>query len=423
MNQPIELQRIGDLSQYVANMNKKRSLRTFDEKSKLYLYVFNKNSDTCQLRIDTKHKDGRYLSYQDVQCHIEAGTMHFGIPIDVSILAKDPPYTRTNEPQKGQKLGWTLSQETGWDHNPHVKQDVGDIIHLQYAVIHELKPGATRFEKISRKIEENPDGTHNTFHMVANPIMFEEVRVFDIGDIGYELSDITPEQAAEKYFGVSDFRQFFSNYAAASKQMSLKNHPHVRTYYDRDDDLRSQVGLSRIAPKGIQLTGMHPVEEVKPPSSFHEYLEAGRQLFSRNHPTRPAASLSRNASVLAGAAAAAGGLMLASGRTLSGLALSSFPFLGFMHEQKQLNQLERQRSSNERKKLLLLSDEEREKLLAKGALASELTRRLTHQPRAVQSSLERFKHIHNTVHQKPKSARIHWSPGKGGRKIRRTRKK
>ena len=416
MNQPIELQSIGDLSQYVENMNKKH---TFDEESKLYLYVFNKNSDACHLHIDTK-KDGRYLSNQYVQCHIEAGTMHFGIPINVSMLAKDPPYTRTNEPHKGQKLGWTLSQDTGWDHNPHVKQDVGDIIHLQYAVIHELKPGATRFENISRKIEENPDGTHNTFRMAANPIMFEEVRVFDIGDIGYELSDITPEQAAEKYFGVSDFRQFFSNYAAASKQMSLKNHPHVRRYYDRDDDLRSQVGLSRIAPKGIQLTGMHPVEEVKPPSSFHEYLEAGRNLFSRNHPTRPAASLSRNASVITGAA---GGLMLASGRPLSAMATMSFPFLGLMHEQKQLNQLERQRSSNERKKLLLLSDEERKKLFAKGALASELTRRLTHQPRAVQSSLERFKHTHNTVHQKPKSARIHWPPGKGGRKIRRTRKK
>ena len=414
MNQPIELQRMGDLSQYMANMNKRRSLRTFDEKPKLYLYVFNKNSDTCHLRIDTKHKDGRHLSYQDVRCHIDAGTMHFGRPIDVIIRAKDPPYTHLNETQRNQKLGWTASQETGWGYNPHVKQDVGDIIHLKYAVVHELKPGATRFENIYRKIEENPDGTHNTFDMFANPTMFDEVRVFDIGDIGYELSDMTPEQAAEKYFGVSDFRQFFSNYAAASKQMSLKNHPHVRR-----------------APQ-ISLTGMHPVEEVKPPSSFHEYLEAGRQLFSRKHPTRPDARLSINASALAGAAGAAGGLMLASGRPLSAIsamATMSFPFLGLMHEQKQLNQLERQRSSNERKKLLLLSDEERKKLFAKGALASELTRRLTTtttpQPRAVQSSLERFKHIHSKVHQKPTSARIHWSPKKawGGRKIRRTRKK
>jgi hypothetical protein len=178
----------------------------------------------------------------------------------------------------------------------------------------------------------------------------------------------------------------------------------------------------------LALTGMHPVKEVKPPSSFHEYLEAGRQLFSRKHPTRPDASLSRNASALVGAAGAAGGLMLASGRPLSAIsamATMSFPFLGLMYEQKQLNQLERQRSSNERKKLLLLSDKEREKLLAKGALASELTRRLTTPSSQSVMNRSHFRDTYNRVHQKPTSARIHWSPKKawGGRKIRRTRKK
>ena len=380
MNQPIELQSIGDLSQYVENMNKKH---TFGEESKLYLYVFNKNSDACHLHIDTT-KDGRYLSHQYVQCHIEAGTMHFGRPINV-------------------------------------KQDVGDIIHLEYAVIHELKPGATRFETISRKIEENPDGTHNTFRMAANPIMFEEVRVFDIGDIGYELSDITPEQAAEKYFGVSDFRQFFSNYAAASKQMSLKNHPHVRRYYDHDDDLRSHVGLSRIAPKGIQLTGMHPVK----PSSLREYLKAGKQLLIRQKGLAGAAAGAGASAAFAagiGAAAAAAAGAGAADRRFSAMAMaamSSFPLLGTIHsrirEQQELNALQR-------KKTVALTNEERKKLFAKGALASELTRRLTTTPS--QSRPDLFKHIHSTVHQKPKSARIHWSPGKkGGRKIRRTRKK
>jgi hypothetical protein len=421
MNQPIELQRMGDLSQYMANMNKRRSLRTFDEKHKLYLYVFNKNSDTCHLRIDTKHKDGRYLSYQDVRCHIDAGTMHFGMPMDVIIRAKDPPYTHLNETQGNQKLGWTASQETGWGYNPHVKQDVGDIIHLKYAVVHELKPGATRFENISRKIEENPDGTHNTFHMVANPTMFDEVRVFDIGDIGYELSDMTPEQAAEKYFGVSDFRQLFSNYAAASKQMSLKNHPHVRRYYDHDDDLRSHVGLSRIAPKGIQLTGMHPVK----PSSLREYLKAGKQLLIRQKGLAGAAAGAGAGAAFAagiGAAAAAAAGAGAADRRFSAMAMaamSSFPLLGTIHsrirEQQELNALQR-------KKTVALTNEERKKLFAKGALASELTRRLTTTP--PQSRPDLFKHIHSTVHQKPKSARIHWSPGKkGGRKIRRTRKK
>jgi hypothetical protein len=359
MNQPIELQSIGDLSQYI------RNTQNYNNK-KLYLYVVKKDNVECY----------EIAGMGTRPVHVAANTIHIGAPVynGVQISNRAIPYDETMREMK--------------------KLANGDFIKLTYDVVHELKPGATRFEDMRNGM------------MKLRARMVDEVSVFDIGDIGYELNKMTPEQAAEKYFGVSDFRQLFSNYAAASKQMSLKNHPHVRR-----------------APQ-ISLTGMHPVEEVKPPSSFHEYLEAGRQLFSRKHPTRPDASLSRNASALAGAA---GGLMLASGRPLSAIsamATMSFPFLRLMHEQKQLNQLERQRSSNERKKLLLLSDEEREKLLAKGALASELTRRLTTtptpQPRAVQSSLERFKHIHDTVHQKPTSARIH---GKGGRKIRRTRKK
>ena len=365
MNQPIELQSIGDLSQYI------RNTQNYNNK-KLYLYVVKKDNVECY----------EIAGMGTRPVHVAANTIHIGAPVynGVQISNRAIPYDETMREMK--------------------KLANGDFIKLTYDVVHELKPGATRFEMRNGM-------------MKLRARMFDEVSVFDIGDIGYELNKMTPEQAAEKYFGVSDFRQFFSNYAAASKQMSLKNHPHVRR-----------------APQ-ISLTGMHPVEEVKPPSSFHEYLEAGRQLFSRKHPTRPDARLSINASALAGAAGAAGGLMLASGRPLSAIsamATMSFPFLGLMHEQKQLNQLERQRSSNERKKLLLLSDEERKKLFAKGALASELTRRLTTtttpQPRAVQSSLERFKHVHSKVHQKPKSARIHWSPEKGGgRKIRRTRKK
>ena len=358
MNQPIELQSIGDLSQYI------RNTQNYNNK-KLYLYVVKKDNVECY----------EIAGMGTRPVHVAANTIHIGAPVynGVQISNRAIPYDETMREMK--------------------KLANGDFIKLTYDVVHELKPGATRFEMRNGM-------------MKLRARMFDEVSVFDIGDIGYELNKMTPEQAAEKYFGVSDFRQFFSNYAAASKQMSLKNHPHVRR-----------------APQ-ISLTGMHPVEEVKPPSSFHEYLEAGKQLFSRKHPTRPDASLSRNASALAGAA---GGLMLASGRPLSAIsamATMSFPFLRLMHEQKQLNQLERQRSSNERKKLLLLSDEEREKLLAKGALASELTRRLTTPSSQSVMNRSHFRDTYNRVHQKPTSARIHWSQKRrGGRKIRRTRKK
>ena len=353
MNQPIELRSISDLSQYI------RNTQNYNNK-KLYLYVVKKDNVECY----------EIAGMGTRPVHVAANTIHIGAPVynGVQISNRAIPYDETMREMK--------------------KLANGDFIKLTYDVVHELKPGATRFEMRNGM-------------MKLRARMFDEVSVFDIGDIGYELNKMTPEQAAEKYFGVSDFRQFFSNYAAASKQMSLT--PHERRSF-------------RMAP--LALTGMHPVEEVKTPSSFHEYIEAGKQLLSRQPPVGRSSRFLVPASVLASLTSVA---LTSSGRPLSGLALASVPFLGLMHEQKQLNQLERQRSSNERKKLLLLSDEERKKLFAKGALASELTRRLTTTP--PQSRPDLFKHIHSTVHQKPKSARIHWSPGKGGRKIRRTRKK
>jgi hypothetical protein len=355
MNQPIELQNIGDLSQYMSNINTKAG--------KLYLYVFKKSGDYYG------------NAAMDRTVHIDAGTMHIGHPLDISIKNRNNVfYGNINK-----KLGWTLSQETGWSVDPLVKLDIGDSIVLPYTVYYELRPGAAIFENKKHS------------HMHVRPIMFEEVRVFDIGDIGYELRDMTPEQAAEKYFGVSDFRQLFSNYAAASKQMSLT--PRERRSF----------GMAPLA-----LTGMHPVK----PSSFQEYVNAGKGLLSGKHPVGPSSRFLLPASVLASLTSLA---LTRSGRPLSGLALTPLPLLGEIHsrirEQQQLNQLQRT-------KTVALSNEEREKLLAKGALSSELTRRLT------TPNSRDFAHTHRRVHQKPTSARIHWSQKRrGGRKIRRTIKK
>ena len=355
MNQPIELRSISDLSQYMSNINTKAG--------KLYLYVFKKSGDYYG------------NAARDQTVHIDAGTMHIGYPSDISITNRNNVFYGDID----KKLGWTLSQETGWSVDPHVKQDIGDSIVLPYNVYYELRPGATRFENKKHS------------HMHVRPIMFEDVSVFDIGDIGYELHDITPEQAAEKYFGVSDFRQFFSNYAAASKQMSLTP--------------RERKSL-RMAP--LALTGMHPVK----PSSFQEYVDAGKGLLSGKHQVGPSSRFLLPASVLASLTSVA---LARSGHPLGGLALTSVPLLGDIHsrirEQQQLNQLQR-------KKTVAPSNEEREKLLAKGALASELTRRLT------TPNSRDFVHTHRRVHQMPTSARIHWSQKKrGGRKMRRTKKK
>jgi hypothetical protein len=164
----------------------------------------------------------------------------------------------------------------------------------------------------------------------------------------------------------------------------------------------------------LSLTGMHPVKS----SSLHEYVNAGKQLFSGKHQVNPDVTPSKTASVLAGAA---GGLMLTSGRPFSAMAALSLPFLGNIHsrirEQQELNALQR-------KKTVALSDEEREKLLAKGATASKVARLLGNDP--TQSRTSFFNRIHDSVHRKPTSSRIHWSPKKawgGRRKLRRTRKK
>lgn len=379
MNQPIELQSLRDLSQYFLLQNNPK----FHGRKKLYLYVFKKSGD-FKARIGNR----------DFLYHVDAGTIHIGNPYRIQIKNRDNVFYEPNE-----KLGWKFyrsDQEMYWGLDPHVKQDIGDSVVVEYAVYYELIPGATKFED-KRQIDM----------MYVSPILFEEVSVFDIGDIGYELAVITPEQAAEKYFGVSDFRQFFSNYAAVNKQMSLKNHPHVSREYEHADDLRSQVGLPRIAPKGIPLTGMHPVN----PSSFHEYVNAGKQLFSGKHQIDPVLRPSKTASLLSGVA---GGLMLGYGRPFSAMATLSLPYLSNIHsrirEQQELN-------AQQQKKTVALSGEEREKLLAKGAMASELTRRLTTDP-------TQFISIHNHVHQKPTHSRIHWSNTKrGGRKNRRTIKK
>ena len=230
--------------------------------------------------------------------------------------------------------------------------------------------------------------------MRVSPILFEEVSVFDMGDIGYELAEITPEQAAEKYFGHSDFTKFFSNYALASKQMSLTPRE------------RRSLGIERIS-----LTGMHPV---KPPSSFHEYVNAGKQLFSgKHHQLNRVVTPSKPASVLAGAV---GGLMLKSGRPLSALATMSVPFLAMLHsrirEQQELNNQQKQT-------MVALSGKEQNQLLTKGAMASELMRRLTTDPTHFGRN-NSFALIHSHVHQKPTHPRIH-SETNGG-KMRRTKK-
>lgn len=367
MNQLIELQSIRDLSQYIVNQSEVR----MSGRRKFYLYVYNK-SYNCE-------------TLDAPPCHIAARTIHIGNPFIIRIKNRDNVFY--NDQLALKKLGFNLDKEN-WVYrfvDPFVKQEIGDSIVIDYHVYYELRPGATRFENKKDIV------------MRVSPILFEEVSVFDMGDIGYELAEITPEQAAEKYFGHSDFTKFFSKYALASKQMSLTPRE------------RRLLGIERIS-----LTGMHPV---KPSSSFHEYVNAWKQLFSGKQQLKnPVVTPSKTASVLAGAA---GGLMLKSGRPLSALATMSVPFLAMLHgrirEQQKLNNKQKQ-------KMAALSGKEQNQLLTKGAMASELMRRLT-TDQTHSGRNDSFARMHHHVHHKPTHQRIHSETSKtNGGKMRRTKK-
>lgn len=365
MNQLIELQSIRDLSQYIVNQSEGRR--------KFYLYFYNK-SYNCE-------------TLDAPPCHIDARTIHIGNPFRIRIK-NNRDNVFYDDQLALNKLGFNFNKDREWRFvDPYVKQDIGDSIVINYHVYYELRPGATRFEN------------KKDIDMRISPILFEEVSVFDMGDIGYELAEITPEQAAEKYFGHSDFTKFFSKYALASKQMSLTPRE------------RSLLGIKRIS-----LTGMHPV---KPPSSFHEYVNAWKQLFSGKQQLKnPVVTPSKTASVLAGAA---GGLMLKSGRPLSALATMSVPFLAMLHGRIR----EQQKWNNKQKQTMAaLSGNEHNQILTKVAMASELMRRLTTNP-THSGRNDSFALMHRHVHHKLTHPRIHYHHSKtktNGGKMRRTKK-
>jgi hypothetical protein len=126
---------------------------------------------------------------------------------------------------------------------------------------------------------------------------------------------------------------------------------------------------------------------------------------------------SKTASVLAGAA---GGLMLKSGRPLSALATMSVPFLAMLHSRIR----EQQKWNNKQKQTMAaLSGNEPNQILTKGAMASELMRRLTTDTTHFGRN-ESFAHMHRRVHHKPTHQRIHSETNAetNGGKMRRTKK-
>lgn len=94
----------------------------------------------------------------------------------------------------------------------------------------------------------------------------KDVRLFDIGDFGIEITaTVPPEQVAQKYFGTPDFSKLFSylNRADFNKHRSLQNAS--RAYQELRGELANMY-CNVEETKGPSLTGTHYPEksEVEP---------------------------------------------------------------------------------------------------------------------------------------------------------------
>jgi len=111
-----------------------------------------------------------------------------------------------------------------------------------------------------------------TVDMYPEVALFQDVRVFYLGDIGYELIKSSPEQVAKKYFGSSDFSKFFlyiSNRADFNERMSLE--------YANKRNLVPPNALA--AAKQVPLLGTHHHSLPPKMSTVQKYLKAAKQSF------------------------------------------------------------------------------------------------------------------------------------------------
>lgn len=86
-------------------------------------------------------------------------------------------------------------------------------------------------------------------------LIYDEIRVYDIGDIGEEITESnSPEQVAEKYFGRSDFSIFFEHEALSlfSKQMALSRTVPRNMLQHPNPTLSSRVHSPPYTPSGFK---------------------------------------------------------------------------------------------------------------------------------------------------------------------------
>lgn len=249
---------------------------------------------------------------------------------------------------------------------------------MRLNVHYQMSPSDLEF---SRKVDMYP--------VVA---LFKDVRVFYLGDIGYELIKSSPEQVAKKYFGSSDFSKFFlyiSNRADFNERMSLE--------YANKMNLVPPNALA--AAKQVPLLGTHHHSLPPKMSTVQKYLKAAKQSyyddFSRStlYDTMMAVPLTM----------ASFGTYSRSPPMSAALgALSLVPLARIIHEYKKDIDKDETNVSRQLSEMVEVPRKERDKLLTKGAMSAELMRRMSKDPRVVGNRTTRnnFMTMHRYLHGK-----------------------
>ena len=270
--------------------------------------------------------------------------------------------------------------------------------YTNYIVIYQMKPGETRFMKYG-------------YEKRCDPVeFFKDVRVFYLGDIGYEISEsVTPEQVAKKYFGSSDFSTIFSyisNRDDFNRRKSLEYAAKMGTPLD------AELAVAKTVP----LLGMHHRPEK---STVQKYWDATKQsMVSSFMPNASPSSRLEFLGVSLPLASATGLVMnptVPKNLSMGLAALSVLPMARSIYNKKK-------EIDSQQKQMQEVPESERHELLTKGALSAKLIQRLSQRPSVapVVSARDKKKMVmslHNRVH-----SHSHKSNTSGGSKKSKTRK-
>jgi hypothetical protein len=276
----------------------------------------------------------------------------------------------------------TLQIFTILDRLPDYYDNPSKIVTLR--VTYEMTPGETKFKKEEKKLIQV-----NLFQL------FQNARLFHLVNIGKEISEsFTPEDAARKYFGSSDFRTFFHMFPN-------------RDYFNKRNTLKDAANLGLIprytesALTRIPLLGTHyPVKPIK--STFQKYWDAWDKVAPTDSEDSQRQWDAASNDLHRGMSAAFGALSL----------------VPRVYNQKKKTDSEQTKQKQIQEMVEFVPKAERSSGLTKGALSTQLMQRLSQHPSVGQSDkIKTFKTLHNRVHSQSKP-----SGGSKKHKPRKTRK-